>query len=282
MASEGSRRRAVRRLLRAIVDDLPAVILCLPLALFAFWAVLAAFTPTMAINRGQWFQGFTLDNFRTALVSARFDVLYRNTVVYAFGLLAVQLPAVVLAAYALTRHQFRLKSTVFYIILFQLFIPPVSLIVPNFIILGYLGLTDSLTGIALPYVASATGIFLLRQGFRQVSRELDEAAYIDGASPLQTLWHVLLPQVRAHLAAFSVVSLVYHWNEFLWPLVVISSPSNRVLSVGLASFSRSAESGAEWGLIAAGGVLVAAPLVIAFVLFQRFFIESFALSGVKG
>ncbi len=282
MRSRVRHRAPWTRRFRGLIRDLPAVILCLPLATFAFWAVLAAFTPTTAINRGEWFQTLTLDNFRVALVSARFDVLYRNTVLYAGGLLIVQLPAVILAAYALTRYQFRLKNTVFYIILFQLFIPPVALIVPNFIILGHLGLTDTLTGIAVPYVASATGIFLLRQGFRQVSRELDEAAHIDGATPLQTLWHVLLPQVRPHIAAFSVVSLVYHWNEFLWPLVVISSPSSRVLSVGLAAFSRSAESGAEWGLIAAGGVLVAAPLVLAFVLFQRFFIESFALSGVKG
>jgi sn-glycerol 3-phosphate transport system permease protein len=93
---------------------------------------------------------------------------------------------------------------------------------------------------------------------------------------------VLLPLVRPHLAAFSLVSLVYHWNEFLWPLVVLQSPEKRVLSLGFASFARSAESGMEWGLIAAGALLVGVPMLLAFALFQRAFVESFARSGLKG
>ncbi|MFN7245080.1 MAG: carbohydrate ABC transporter permease, partial [Dietzia cercidiphylli] len=113
-------------------------------------------------------------------------------------------------------------------------------------------------------------------------RELLEAALVDGATPWQVLWRVLLPLVRPQLAAFSLVSLVYHWNEFLWPLVVIQSPEKRVLSLGFASFARSAESGMEWGLIAAGAVLVALPMVVAFLLFQRAFVEAFARSGLKG
>jgi sn-glycerol 3-phosphate transport system permease protein len=99
---------------------------------------------------------------------------------------------------------------------------------------------------------------------------------------VRILWHVLVPMVRPHLAAFSVVSLIYHWNEFLWPLVATSSNSNRVLAVGLQSFTRASESGAEWGLICAGTLIVIAPLIVLFVLFQRVFIQSFTQSGLKG
>ena len=134
----------------------------------------------------------------------------------------------------------------------------------------------------MPYVASAYGIFLVRQGFRSIPLEYDEAAMLDGAGRVGILWHVLVPMVRPHLAAFSVVSLIYHWNEFLWPLVATSSNSNRVLAVGLQSFTRASESGAEWGLICAGTLIVIAPLIVLFVLFQRLFIESFTQSGLKG
>lgn len=244
--------------------------------------VVAAFTPNSAINRGEFFQTVTLENFRLAFRSASWGLLYRNTLLYSFGLLVVQLIAVTLAGYALTRLQFRGREALFYLIFAQLFLPPVALILPNFFFIKRLGLADTLTGLAVPYVASATGVFLLRQGFKSIPREFDDAAQVDGASPLQTLWYVLIPMVRPHLAAFSLVSVIYHWNEFLWPLIATSSADTRILAVGLASFTRSAESGAEWGLIAAGSVLVAAPLVALFVAFQDFFVKSFSQSGLKG
>jgi sn-glycerol 3-phosphate transport system permease protein len=198
------------------------------------------------------------------------------------GLLAVQLVTVTLAGYALARIDFKGRQGVFYLVLLQLFLPPVVLILPNFLTLRSLGLVDTLVGLALPYIASAYGIFLLRQGFRSIPREYDEAAMLDGAGRVRLLWHVLVPMVRPHLAAFAVVSLIYHWNEFLWPLVATSSNSVRVLAVGLQSFTRASESGAEWGLVSAGTLIVIAPLVLAFLLFQRLFIESFTQSGLKG
>jgi sn-glycerol 3-phosphate transport system permease protein len=198
------------------------------------------------------------------------------------GLLAVQLVTVTLAGYALARIDFQGRQGVFYVVLLQLFLPPVVLILPNFLTLRSLGLVDTLVGLALPYIASAYGIFLLRQGFRSIPREYDEAAMLDGAGRVRLLWHVLVPMVRPHLAAFAVVSLIYHWNEFLWPLVATSSNSVRVLAVGLQSFTRASESGAEWGLVSAGTLIVIAPLVLAFLLFQRLIIESFTQSGLKG
>jgi sn-glycerol 3-phosphate transport system permease protein len=245
--------------------------------------LVAALTPSSEFSQGRyWSFPPTTENFALAWQSATFVVYYRNTVLYTLGLLAVQLVTVTLAGYALARLAFRGGQVVFHLILLQLFLPPVVLILPNFLTLRAIGLGDTLVGLALPYVASAYGIFLLRQGFRSIPREYDEAAMLDGAGPLRTLWHVLVPMVRPHLAAFSVVSLIYHWNEFLWPLVATSSNSVRVLAVGLHSFTRASESGAEWGLVSAGTLIVIAPLMLVFVLFQRLFIQSFTQSGLKG
>lgn len=260
---------------------LPVFLLTLPYLLIASYTLLAALTPTADLNRGE-IGRFTLENFRMAWSAADFPRLYLNTLAFTLVLLLAQLFTVTTAGFALAQLKARGENALFYLVLVQLFLPPSALILPNFLLIQRLGLSDTLTALALPYVASATGAFLLRQGFLQIPRELLEAAHVDGATPWQVLWRVLLPLVRPQLAAFSLVSLVYHWNEFLWPLVVIQSPERRVLSLGFASFARSAESGMEWGLIAAGAVLVALPMVMGFLLFQRSFMEAFARSGLKG
>ncbi|GEM87759.1 carbohydrate ABC transporter permease [Meiothermus granaticius] len=276
-----SRPRAARPPARSSWRDLPALLLALPYLVIAGFTLLAAFTPTAELNRGE-LGGFTLENFRTAWASADFPRLYWNTLLFTFGLLLAQVVTVTMAGFALAHLKTRGRNAWFYLILVQLFLPPSTLILPNFLIIQRLGLADTLTALVLPYVASATGAFLLRQGFLQIPRELIEAARVDGATSGQILWRILLPMVRPQLAAFALVSLVYHWNEFLWPLVVLQSTDKRVLSLGFASFARSAESGMEWGLIAAGAVLVALPMVAAFAFFQRNFVEAFARSGLKG
>ena len=121
----------------------------------------------------------------------------------------------------------------------------------------------------------------MRQTFRTIPREYEEAALVDGAGPLTIIVRVLLPLARPGLTAFAMVSITSHWNEFLWPLMATSSPRNQVLTVGLASFTSGAEAGSEWGVIAAGTFLVAAPLLLMFVVFQRRFVSSFVFSGIK-
>ncbi|APD10540.1 MULTISPECIES: carbohydrate ABC transporter permease [Thermus] len=261
--------------------QLPALLFALPYAFIVGYSLVAAITPTADLHRGE-IGRFTLENFALAWSSADFPRLYLNTLIFTLGLLLVQVFTVTMAGFALAHLKGQGKDALFYLILFQLFLPASALILPNYILVERMGLADTLTALALPYVASATGAFLLRQGFLQVPKELVEAAYVDGATPWQVLWRVLLPLVRPQLAAFALVSLVYHWNEFLWPLVIIQSPEKRVLSLGFASFARSAESGMEWGLIAAGALLVALPMVVVFLLFQRSFMEAFARSGLKG
>ena len=224
---------------------------------------------------------FSLENFTDAWSSGHFPLWYLNTVLVCGGILVVQCVTVSLAGYAFARMRFPGQNTLFALFLLQLMLAPPILIVPNMTTLVTLHLYDTLAGIMAPYFASAFGVFLMRQTFRNIPREYEEAALVDGASRLRIITHVLLPLSRPGLTAFAIVSVTSHWNEFLWPLMATSSPSNQVLTVGLASFTAGAEAGSEWGVIAAGTFFVAAPLLVAFVAFQRRFVSSFTFSGIK-
>jgi sn-glycerol 3-phosphate transport system permease protein len=224
---------------------------------------------------------FSLENFAEAWSSGHFPLWYLNTILLCGGILIVQCVTVSLAGYAFARMKFPGQNTLFALFLLQLMLVPPILIVPNMTTLVALHLYDTLPGIAAPYCASAFGVFLMRQTFRNIPREYEEAAFVDGASRLQIITRVLLPLSRPGLTAFAIVSVTTHWNEFLWPLMATSSPSNQVLTVGLASFTAGAEAGSEWGVIAAGTFFVAAPLLVAFVVFQRRFVASFTFSGIK-
>lgn len=224
---------------------------------------------------------FSLANFTEAWSSGRFPLWYLNTILLCGGILAVQCVTVSLAGYAFARLRFRYRETLFYAFLLQLMLVPPILIVPNMTTLVALHLYDTLPGVMAPYFASAFGVFLMRQTFRTIPRDYEEAALVDGASRLTIIFRVLLPLARPGLVAFAIISVTAHWNEFLWPLMATSSPSTQVLTVGLASFTSGAEAGSEWGVIAAGTFFVAAPLLLIFLVFQRQFVSSFTFSGIK-
>jgi sn-glycerol 3-phosphate transport system permease protein len=223
----------------------------------------------------------TLRNFIEAWEAADFPRYYLNTVIIVAGILAVQLVTITLAGYAFARLAFPGKQWLFYLFLVQLMLVPVVLIVPNLTMVARVGLYDTLAGVMAPYFASAFGTFLMRQTFAAIPRELEDAAQVDGASVLQRIRHIYVPLALPAFLAFAVVSVTAHWNEFLWPLMVINSPDKRPLTVGLAAFTRGQEGAQAWGVIAAGTLLVVAPLLLLFLLFQRRFINSFVTSGIK-
>ncbi len=235
-------------------------------------AEIASLIPSGAIGFG---------NFREAWSEGTFPLWYFNTFLMCAGILAVQCVTVSAAGYAFARLDFPGRTWIFYLFLLQLMLVPPILIVPNLTTIVSLGLYDRLPGVMAPYFASAFGTFLMRQTFRSIPRDYEDAAMLDGARLPQVIWHVLLPLARPGLAAFAIVSVSYHWNEFLWPLIALSSPANQVLTVGLASFTSGAESATEWGVIAAGTLLVAAPLILIFVVFQRRIVSSFVFTGIK-
>src|ERR1700688_2749338 len=184
---------------------------------------------------------FNLSNFAEAWTSGNFPLWYFNTVLMCGGILGVQLVTVSMAGYAFARLSFPGRDWLFSAFLLQLLLIPPLLIVPNLATLVTLHLYDKLLGIMAPYFASAFGVFLMRQTFRSIPRDFEEAAMLEGAGVAVLIRHVLLPLARPGLVAFAIVSVTAHWNEVLWPLMATSSPSTQVLTVGLASFTSGAE-----------------------------------------
>jgi sn-glycerol 3-phosphate transport system permease protein len=221
-------------------------------------------------------------NFLEAWRAAPFADYYRNTVIVTCGLVLVQLVTMTLAAYAFGRLTFPGRDALFVLFLVQLMIPPQSLILPNYLTVKALGLLDTRLAIAMPYFGTAFGTFLLRQTFKSVPRELEHAARIDGCGHLRFLWHVLVPLARPTLFAFALVSIVSHWNDFFWPLIVTDTAKSRTLTIGLAMLEKQVESGGEWTIMMAATLIVILPPMLVFLVFQRQFIQSFMHSGLKG
>jgi sn-glycerol 3-phosphate transport system permease protein len=254
------------------------------------WAVPMLWTVAVALrpaneplsNDSLWFGGtWTLDNFTDAWNAVPFSTYYVNTLLIVTGVLAVQLVSVTLAGYAFARRRMPLREALFVVLLTQILVPTNALIIPNYATIRTLGLYDSRLAVMLPFFASAFGTFLMRQTFRQVPIDLDDVARLDGAGWLQTLRHVYLPAARPALVAFAMVSVIFHWNDFLWPLIVLNSDAKLPLTVGMAKFTQMGESGAQWSLITAGTLIVIAPLLILFLIFQRQFVDSMLKSGLK-
>ena len=245
--------------------------------LYAFWA---AFHPAKYATSFDLFAPLTLDNFVLALDQAPLLRYGLNTFILVSGLLAAQMIVSVLAAYAFARFEFFGHKLIFTLVLIQLMITPEILIVENYTTLVKLGLIDTITGIGLPYVASAFGIFLLRQTFKSTPKELEDAARLEGCGALGILWRVYVPLAKPTLLAYGLVSVSHHWNNFLWPLVVTNSVETRPITVGLAIFG-APESGVDWSVISAATLFSVAPLLIAFLLFQRQFVQSFMHAGIK-
>jgi sn-glycerol 3-phosphate transport system permease protein len=248
----------------------------LPL-LYAVWT---AFHPAEFSTRLALLAPLTLDNFVKAWHAAPFARYFLNTAILCAMVLAAQLVLVTLAAYAFARFEFPGRNVLFALVLVQLMVMPDVLIVENYRTMTFLGIKDTILAIGLPYMASAFGIFLLRQTFKMIPRELDEAARVEGCSPLQVLWKVYVPLARPVYLAYGLVSVSYHWNNFLWPLVITNSVNTRPLTVGLAIFG-APESGVDWAVISAGTIMAVAPLLVAFLLFQRQFMQSFMQAGIK-
>ena len=244
------------------------------------YAVWTAFHPAEFSTRFVPSAPLTLANFAKAWNAAPFARYFVNTVALVTMVLAAQLVLVTLAAYAFARYRFPGENVLFALVLVQLMIMPDVLIVENYRTMSALGIKDTILSIGLPYMASAFGIFLLRQTFKQVPKELDEAARVEGCSALQTLWKVYVPLARPTYLAYALVSVSYHWNNFLWPLIITESVESRPVTVGLQVFA-STDQGIDWSIITAATLLTSGPLLVAFLLFQRQFVQSFMRAGIK-
>ncbi len=279
LANKHGRKAPVLRpldLLRSGLNWTVMVVWLVPL----IWVVAISLRPqTEALGRGSSLYGgsLTLQNYTEA-----WDVLapsYANTVIIVFGTLAVQLVTATLAGFAFARLNFRGRDWLFILVLIQLMIPATALIIPNFFLLRSLGLYDTLLAVMVPYFGSALGTFLMRQTFKEVPVEFDEAARIDGANLGQILFYIYLPAAVPGLVAFALASITYHWNEFLLPLLVTTDKTSP-LSVRLSILAAN-EGGVQWPHLAAATVLIIVPPLLLFMVLQKQFINSFVRSGLK-
>ena len=269
-----------------------AVILLLILTVFLgpyAWIVASSFKPQFEIFRDlnpiSWATFIpanpTIANFVHLFVNRGVGRALINSAIVSSCQVGGTLILCTMAAYGLTRMRFRGANIVFGIVLMTFLLPIESLMVPLYMHVANLGLQDTLAGVFIPWIASPFGLFMLRQAFEDLPRELDEAATIDGAGHFRIFWSVILPNVHTTLATLALVTFLFSWNAFLWPLVVISSPRNQLIQLAIAQ-SVSIGQLPNWGETFAGATIATVPLIVLFLFLQRYFVRGIALTGVKG
>jgi len=232
------------------------------------------FPPILVPSSIQW------QNYTEVLQRAPFARWFLNTLVVTVVVVAGNLLFCSLAGYAFARIKFFGRDVVFILVLATLMIPFQVIMIPTFIIVRKLGLIDTLGALIVPNLAGAFGIFLLRQFFRSLPIELEEAARIDGASRLGVLFKIVLPLSGPVLATVAVITFLWTWNDFLWPLVTIYNPDNMTLQLGLTTFQGAHQTNTH--LLMAANVMSVIPVLLLFFVAQRFFIRGIATSGLKG
>jgi putative chitobiose transport system permease protein len=222
----------------------------------------------------------TLQNFATVWQSNPFGQYLFNSTVVAVLTVGLNLLFCSLAAYPLARLDFRGKDVIFAVVVSTIMIPFQIVMIPLYILTVQLGLRNTYLGIILPAIASAFGIFLLRQAFQGVPKELEEAARMDGCSELGLWWHIMLPAIRPALVTLAIFVFIGSWSDFLWPLIVTDRPEYYTLPLGVATLASTFS--LDWRLIAAGSVISIAPVLLFFLLMQRYIVPTDTGSGVKG
>ena len=229
-----------------------------------------------------WPHPATLTNYTTALGKDLFGLYFLNSVVVAVSSTALTVLVSGLLAYAFARLEFPGREALFYVFLVGMMIPPVMLIIPQFIVAKYLHLFNSLLGLIVVYVTMNLSMqtFLLRSFFEGLPRDLEEAALIDGAGRWTIFRRIVLPLSRPGLAVVTIFTFLYSWDEFPWAHVSIKETTRRTLPIAIALFQ--SEHLTEWGQVFAASIVALIPVVIVFVVFQRYFIRGIATTGLKG
>jgi putative chitobiose transport system permease protein len=222
----------------------------------------------------------TFQNFLTVWQSNPFGQYLFNSTIIAVLTVGLNLLFCSLAAYPLARLDFRGRDLIFTSIVSTIMIPFQIVMIPLYILTVQLGLRNTYLGVIFPSIASAFGIFLLRQAFQGVPKELEEAARIDGCSELGLWWNIMLPAVRPALVTLAIFVFIGSWSDFLWPLIVLDRPEYYTLPLGVATLAGTFS--LDWRLIAAGSVISIAPVLLFFLFMQRYIVPTDSGSGVKG
>ena len=225
---------------------------------------------------------WTLVNYVTAWNSTPFGRYLFNSVIQSGLITLAQVLFSILAAYAFAVLQFPGRDILFWIILASLMIPFQLTFIPNFILISNLGLANTYAGLTLPFLASAVGVFLLRQFFLTIPRDLYDSAKIDGASNWRYLWQIVVPLSKGAISAFAIFAFLSAWNQYLWPLIVTNDNLMRTTQIGIRYFMTTQDRGQDWGAIMAGAVIVMIPTLVAFLVAQKQLVKGIAMTGLKG
>lgn len=225
-------------------------------------------------------QAPTFNNFIKVWQTNPFGRYFLNSTIIAVATVILNLVLCSLAAYPLARLNFKGREIIFSVIVSTILIPFQIVMIPLYILAVRLGLTNTYLGVIIPYVASAFGIFLMRQAFQSVPKELEEAARMDGCTELGIWWHIMMPSVRPALVTLAIFVFIGSWSDFLWPLLMLDRPDYYTLPLGVARLAGSFS--LDWRLIAAGSVISILPVILFFVAAQRYIVPSETGSGVKG
>jgi ABC-type glycerol-3-phosphate transport system permease component len=261
-----------------------AVVACLVMAFPLYWMVVTAFSTRAdlyAPGLQLWPRNPTLENFRTPLTEFPVGTWLRNSLLTAVGITAVTVAVNLLAGYAFAKLPFRGRSTLFLLLLSTMMVPVQAIMVPQFELVVDLGLYGTLWAVILPLSASVFGIFLARQFFLSVPDELLEAARVDGAGPVRTFVQIVLPLSKPLVAVLVLLTFTSAWNEFAWPLIALFSDNQLfTLPLGLVTELKG-QYGTNYGALMAMNLLLISPVVVLFLLFQRYFVAGFSRSGLR-
>ena len=224
----------------------------------------------------------TLDNYTKILDNPSTPIgrWFMNSLIVASITTVAKLIIDSLAGYAYARMEFPGRKALFALLLATLFLPGVMFLVPNFVTVSKLGMLNHFSGVIIPAIASVFGVYFMRQFFESLPRELEEAAEIDGASRLQIFFQIALPLAKPALATLAVIEFLASWNDFLWSLLVLKDRTVQTLQPGLRTLQGAYTS--EYGLMMAGAVIVALPVLIIYIVLQRYIVQSVATTGLKG
>jgi multiple sugar transport system permease protein len=257
----------------------------IPTLLPLIWLVRSALMDAgqIFVSPPQWIpKPFAWDNFSGALTQVPFARYFLNTLIIEAGVLVGTVLSCSLAAFSFARLRWKHKNLVFGILMSGVMLPYAVTLIPTFLFWQKLGLVNTYVPLILPswFGTAVFNIFLLRQFFLSIPYELDESAYIDGATPFQVYWRIILPLSKPALAVVGVFTFLHVWNDYLGPLIYLNDSDKYTLAMGLASFQGTYN--AQWGYLMAAAAVVLLPIVVLFAFAQKYFVEGIALTGLKG
>ncbi|MHA6483984.1 carbohydrate ABC transporter permease [Paenibacillus sp. strain BS8-2] len=275
-AAERENRR-VFQWISGIVLTIGGVVFLLPF----FWMIMSSLKPELEIVQippTLWPETFTFYNFEYLFENMKFGIYLRNTlIIVLFSFAGLLLNA--MAGFGFAKYDFKGRNLLFLLVLATMMIPSQVTMIPVYLILNTLGLTNTMTGIVLPSLVGAFAIFLFRQFMSTIPTELLEAARIDGANEFRIFLQMILPISKSILAVQAILTFIAGWNSFLWPLIIANDEGLYTLSVGLSLLK--GQYAANFGLQMAGATFMVAPVIVLFTYFQKHIIENFSISGLK-